>query len=501
MKATRLNTGAQVSIAMTKSIKGMEVMTNRFVFAGIMLVAALMGSTVSAANVPVEQPESCGICGMNRPSFARSRVLIVYDDGMTSGFCSINCAAAELKRTGYKLIKSLKVADYLTSELIDAKTAVWVVGGDVPGVMTAQPKWAFAQESDAQEFVTQHGGKVTPFDLAMKAAYEETDGKIGHDHSGHMGPGSNMVFNPAFGDDIYHTHPAGMWMVNYKFMHMGMNGLRSGSTNVPNYVVSPVGSKPYGYMMTPTDMTMDMQMLMVMYGVTDKLTLMGMGNYLSNSMNMMMNMGKGNEAQAPMRTSGFSDTEVRAVYEINKKLNVSLGVSLPTGDIRQEIEMMGAQYRAPYEMQLGSCTVDLKPALTYSAVSEDALWNWGGQASYAYHLDRNDAGYSLGDTLKLNSWLQRAFGPAATWLRFSYTNTARISGHDGEIARSLRVAPSPDADPRNYGGDLFNAFIEASYTKGSFSAGVEAGVPLFQYVNGLQMVNTWYLTAAVQVMS
>jgi hypothetical protein len=437
---------------------------------------------------------------MNRTSFARSRVLIVYDDGTTAGFCSITCAAGELKKTGYKLIKSLKVADYLSSGLIDAKAAVWVVGGDVSGVMTTQPKWAFAQESDAQEFIKQHGGKVSSLDQVMKAAYEEAADTLVIDHSKHMGPGANMVFNPAFGEDIYHTHPAGMWMVNYKFMHMGMNGLRDGSTNVPNYVVSPVGSKPYGYMMTPTDMSMDMQMLMVMYGVTDKLTLMGMGNYVSNSMNMMMNMGMGNVSQAPMRTSGFGDTELRGVYEITKKLNASLGVSLPSGDIKQEIEMMGLQLRAPYDMQLGSGTFDLKPALTYSAVSGDANWNWGGQASYNYHIGRNDAGYSLGDTLKLNTWLQRAFGPAATWLRLSYTNTARISGHDGEIAKSLLWAPSPDADPQNYGGDLFNAYLGASYTKGAFSAGVEAGVPIFQYVNGLQLVNTWYLTAAVQVM-
>ena len=89
----------------------------------------------------------------------------------------------------------------------------------------------------------------------------------------HMGRGSQMLFNPAFGDDIYHAHPAGMWMVNYKFMHMAMDGLRDGTRNVPVDKVSPVGSKPYGYMMTPTNMTMDMQMLMVMYGLTDRLTL------------------------------------------------------------------------------------------------------------------------------------------------------------------------------------------------------------------------------------
>src|SRR5512137_1814701 len=146
---------------------------NRLFFAGIFLVIGLMGVTASAADVTVEPPDSCGICTMNRTSVARSRVLIVYDDGTTAGFCSITCAAGELKKTGYKLIKSLKVADYLTSGLIDAKAAVWVVGGDVPGIMTTQPKWAFAQDRDAQEFIKQHGGKVASLDQVMNAAYEE----------------------------------------------------------------------------------------------------------------------------------------------------------------------------------------------------------------------------------------------------------------------------------------------------------------------------------------
>ncbi len=469
--------------------------------AGIMLIVGLMVGNAFAAGVMVETPEACGICGMNRGKFAQSRTVIVYEDGSSSGFCSINCAAAELKRTGYKPVKSFMVADYTTSQLLDTKTAVWVMGGDLPGVMSAHPTWAFGNVVYAEEFIKQHGGKVTSLDLVMKGAYEERSGHGGHDHGMHMGPGANMVFNPAFGDDIYHSHPTGMWMANYKFMHMGMNGLKEGSTSQSLEGVSPAAGKPR-YMMTPTDMTMDMQMLMIMYGVTDRLTLMGMGNYLSTTMNMVMNMGmgKGNSTQAPMRTSGFSDTELRGIYKINEQFNGSIGVSLPTGDIRQEIEMMGKKFRAPYDMQLGSGTVDLKPALTYSAVSDDALWNWGGQAGYSYHLGRNDAGYSLGDTLKLTSWLQRAMGPTATWLRLSYTNTARISGQDSEIAGSLKYADAPDAETMNYGGELINAYLGASYTKGSFSFGVEAGVPLYQYVNGLQMATTWNLTAAVQYM-
>ena len=466
-----------------------------------MLIVGLVTANAYASGIIVESPESCKMCGMNRTSFSQSRVVISYEDGTSSGFCSINCAAAELRKNGYKLIKSLKVADYSTSELTDAGKATWVVGGSRPGVMTSLAKWAFEKEDKAQQFIKQNGGGIATFDDVIKSAYDEAGKSSGHDHSMHMGPGANMVFNPAFGDDIYHTHPADMWMVNYKFMHMGMNGLKEGSTSPSLETVSPPAGKPR-YMMTPTDMSMEMQMFMIMYGMTDRLTIMGMGNYISNTMNMVMNMGmgKGNVPQASMRTNGFSDTELRGIYKINELFNGSLGLSLPTGDIRQEIEMMGMKFRAPYDMQLGSGTFDLKPALTYSAVSDDALWNWGGQAGYTYHLGHNDAGYSLGDSLKLSSWLQRAMGPTATWIRLSYTNTARISGQDREITNSLKFADAPDAETKNYGGDLVNAFIGTSYTKGAFSAGIEIGLPLYQYVNGLQMANTWNLTAAVQVM-
>jgi hypothetical protein len=420
-------------------------------------------------------------------------MLIIYADGTSVAVCSLHCAAAELKKGG-RQVKSLKVADYPSKELIDAKTATWVVGGGKNGGMNSPAKWAFAREEEARNFVAEYGGTVTPFDQVMKAADEELadSSHAGHDH---CGPGGQMLFNPAFGDDIYHTHPAGMWMVNYKFMHMSMRGLRSGTTNVPASRAIPTP-----YMMAPTDMTMDMHMFMVMYGVTDRITVMGMANYLDNSMNMLMDMGMGAEPQPAMHTSGVGDTELRGLFKINKYLVGSLGISIPTGDINQETVMMGMKFRAPYDMQLGSGTVDLKPALTYSDLSGDAKWNWGGQAMYTYHTGDNDNHYSLGDIIKVNTWLQRALGPATSWLRLSFTNTQRIHGEDPEIQKSLMDAPSPDADPNNYGGSRLDGYIGTSLKIGAFSIGVEAGIPLYQYLYGLQLKNEWYITAGIQAM-
>jgi hypothetical protein len=479
----------------------------------LLVICLLFTCTAIRAADIIENPKACQQCRMDRTMFAQSRMLIDYADGTTVGVCSLHCAAAEMKKNRDKPVKSLMVADYTTKELIDARNAIWVVGGDKKGVMTSLPKWAFARDESAQQFVREHGGEVTRFDQVMQAANEEVsedkgitdghNGHMGHDMSSHMGPGSQMLFNPAFSDDIYHTHPAGMWMTSYKFMHVNMDGLQDGTKDVPVSQVSPQGSKPYGFMMTPTRMTMDMQMLMVMYGITDQLTVMAMANYQAMTMDMLMNMGMGNVPGSPMRTSGFGDTELRGIYKINDYLVGSLGLNIPTGDTHQQIEMMNRQFRAPYDMQLGSGTFDLKPALTYNALSGDASWNWGGQASYTYHTGNNDAGYSLGNNVKLTSWLQRAFGPASAWLRLVFNDTGRIHGADPEIAKILDPvsgASMPDADPANYGGQRLDGLIGASYAKGPFSFGVEGGIPLFQDVNGLQLVNDWFLTAGFQVM-
>lgn len=329
------------------------------------------------------------------------------------------------------------------------------------------------------------------------AAPAQCDCRVRHDRCAEH----KLLLNPAFGDDIYHTHPAGGWMVNYRYSRTSQRGLGHGTRSVAVESVTPEGSEPYGYMMAPTDMTMEMHMVMLMYGVTDTFSLMAMGGYMNNEMGMVMNMGMGNRTMKPMRSAGVADTEIRAVMAWTDRITASLGLSIPTGDIDQTFVTMKRTYRAPYDMQLGSGTFDLKPALTYSASSDSGDWNWGGQLGYTYHLDRNDNGYSLGDSVKATGWLQRAFGPAAGWLRLAYSNTGRIKGRDAEIDRLLvpmTGASTPDADPRNYGGDRLDGFIGVSTGLGPVRVGVEAGIPLYQNLNGLQLKTEWSMTAGVQ---
>lgn len=481
-------------------------------------------AAVVQAQEDIAAHKVCEVCGMDRAKMSFSRVTLEYADGTRVGVCSIHCATAYIALHPGKYPRTFLVADYNTGKLINAEKAVWVIGGRKEGAMTRQAKWAFSDRVAAGNFMAENGGESADFDRVMKAAYVEMyedartagDGSgakaEGHAHAGHdmghmghdmskMGPGAQMLYNPAFGDDIYHTHPAGEWMVNYKFMHTNMNGLRDGTSNVDTAEVGYKRNTPYEYMMIPTSMTMDMHMFMVMYGITDDLTVMGTANYQVNSMSMLMDMGPmmGISEMAPMTTSGFGDTELRGIYKINSCFNGSLGFSFPTGSIDETVQAMG-RHHAPYDMQLGSGTVDIKPALTYSQLSDDALWNWGAQAQYVHHIAENSNDWSYGDSVKTTAWIQRALGPFTGWTRFVYSYAGEINGQDPEIRKLLQEASMPDADPENYGGQRLDWLLGVSFVKGPFSIGVEGGIPAYQNLNGLQLKTDWLLTVGGQVM-
>ncbi|MEJ2695988.1 MAG: nitrous oxide reductase accessory protein NosL [Candidatus Sulfobium sp.] len=460
-----------------------------------------------------EESEHCKQCGMDRAVYARSRMLMEYDCESSAGVCSLHCEAAEMKQNEDKQVKSIMVADYETEQLIEAKISTGAVGGDKPGVMTSASKWAFSKREAVGRFIGEHGGKLVSFEEPPNAAERKQESSedmkgMDHMHMDHMvHMRAQMLYNPAFSDHIYHTHPAGMWMFNYDFMHMDMRGLRSGTKNISTDSVGYNRGLPYNYMMIPTNMTMDMHMVMAMYGITDRFTVMAMAKYRTIRMKMLMDMGPGKmiKQAAPMTISGFGDTELRGMYKINNSLVGSIGVSLPAGSIDQEFGTMGRTYRAPYDMQLGSGTYDLKPALTYDDFSGDEKWNWGAQAQYTWHTAKNDNDWRFGDNFKLTGWLQRAFGPATSWLRLAYNATGRIKGSDPQIQILLNPdvnigAPVPDADPNNYGGQRLDGLIGVSYQKGTFSFGVEGGIPLYQDLNGLQMKISWLLNAGFQVM-
>src|SRR5208337_2923773 len=94
----------------------------------MLLVVFLLSTGIAAgATDTITKPKACKQCAMDLDYAARSRMLVVYNDGTTVAICSLHCAVEEMKQNSDRPVKSIMVADYATEDMIDARTATWVV--------------------------------------------------------------------------------------------------------------------------------------------------------------------------------------------------------------------------------------------------------------------------------------------------------------------------------------------------------------------------------------
>jgi len=108
----------------------------------------------------------CSVCGMNLKMFYKTS----YIAG-DKQYCSIRCLVADMPNNPIKMDK-IKVIDAKTQQPILAKDAVFVIGSNVKGTMSKVSKLAFANKSDAEAFIKEHGGKLADFDTVIKKAQE-----------------------------------------------------------------------------------------------------------------------------------------------------------------------------------------------------------------------------------------------------------------------------------------------------------------------------------------
>jgi len=117
----------------------------------------------------------CPYCGMDRKQYNHSRHLIQYSDNLVDGTCSLHCAALSLALNLDRGAKVIYAADYGAAAdlkpLVDVQQATYLIGSDIKGVMTRQSKVAFASRQTAQDMLAGHGGQLSDFDAALRAAY------------------------------------------------------------------------------------------------------------------------------------------------------------------------------------------------------------------------------------------------------------------------------------------------------------------------------------------
>jgi hypothetical protein len=186
-------------------------------------------------------------------------------------------------------------------------------------------------------------------------------------------------------------------MVGYGFMYMEMIGNRDGNHN------SSTGNVLQNYMITPTEMTMEMHMFHLMYAPSDDLTLMAMLSYKSLSMDHKNRSG----ARLTTDSSGPGDLKVTALYTVfdssPHRIHLDAGVSLPTGSINEKDNTpAGSNQKLPYPRQLGSGTFDLHPGVSY--LGQSGRLGWGAHAGGVLRLGDNSENYRLGNRLDFSAW-------------------------------------------------------------------------------------------------
>jgi copper chaperone NosL len=134
--------------------------TRAFLLVALFLSILLVSGNSLFAQEDIQKHKSCPYCGMDRAQFAHSRILITYNDGSEVGLCSLHCAAIDLSLNLDKTPSSIAVGDYNAKKLIDVEKATWVIGGNKPGVMSKNAKWAFERREDAQALVAENGGVI-----------------------------------------------------------------------------------------------------------------------------------------------------------------------------------------------------------------------------------------------------------------------------------------------------------------------------------------------------
>ena len=140
---------------------------------------------------------------------------------------------------------------------------------------------------------------------------------------------------------------ADKWTVGYHYMFEKLDGILDGTDVISEAnVLNRFGT-------TPTDMTIQTHMAMIMYAPSNRSTLMAMLPYVQMSMGELHRDG----TRSTERSKGIGDLELRALYSlyeakaIRHRFLATFGVGFPTGSVNQ-LDAEGV--RTEYPMQTGS---------------------------------------------------------------------------------------------------------------------------------------------------
>ena len=290
-----------------------------------------------------------------------------------------------------------------------------------------------------------------------------------------------------------HYHKKGDLMFSYRFMPMWMEDNLSGSDDISTDDVHT------GFMVAPQKMQMNMHMIGMMYAPSDRITLMVMGNFISNSMDLQMRTGMNFTTES----GGLGDIKLGGLIKLmnsnRQSLHGNIGISIPTGNIdqRDDTPMMDDAQLA-YPMQLGSGTWDPSLGITY--LGQINRLSWGAQSKYTFRLGENEENYTFGNRFDAVGWgavkLSDYFSVSTS---LSFFETQSIDGVDEDLNPMMM----PLFNAANSGRSQLdlglgtNFYVPTGNLK-NLRIGAEVKLPVYQKVTGIQMKNTLMATFGIQ---
>ena len=292
------------------------------------------------------------------------------------------------------------------------------------------------------------------------------------------------------------TNSKGEFTLSYRFMQMSMADSRQGTNTVAT------ASVLNSFLVSPTSTDITMHMPGIMFALSDRVTLMGMVNYVDKS---MLHVTRSN-ANFTAESSGLGDASLSALIGLKQsgsiRAHLNAGISIPTGSIEEtgvNPTSNGNAVQMPYPMQLGSGTVDLMPGLTILGMSES--WSWGVQGRATLRMGETDREYTAGNVTEGTAWFAlKVMDRLSVSARVMARNWDDYEGHDTAFTNPM-MNPAIREDLR--GGTRvdvplgFNYFFNEGQLKGH-RLGAEWSIPVYQDLHGPQLGFDWGLTIGWQ---
>ncbi|HTY02124.1 MAG TPA: nitrous oxide reductase accessory protein NosL [Rhodocyclaceae bacterium] len=125
----------------------------------------------------VEKYPNCPYCGMDRRYNHKARMLIHYGNDVPDPLCSIHCGVISLAINLALDPKAIYVADNAVETdprpLVEVGKATFLVGSDLPGVMTWNSKVAYGSAEAAAAAQKVHGGRLMDFQETLKVSFTD----------------------------------------------------------------------------------------------------------------------------------------------------------------------------------------------------------------------------------------------------------------------------------------------------------------------------------------